>query len=192
MTASNQFSVACCSRPRLADLAKLAHVPTCPCIPSSRLPIVLPLSSSCSRWGAAVEGRCSLSGVVGPTFHSYARWTGGLQYQTDRWFDRHTSKVTTFEPSGNGWAPKAGKDGKPEVGFAKAKRPLRLDDWLEISLVGEAAGPGHLVRAASLGHSERRFVKCRKVRVTGGPERAFFGGARPRSLGRRPERGCLG
>ena len=93
------------------------------------------------RLDRAVEGRCSLSGVVGPTFHSYARWTGGLQYQTDRWFDRHTSKVTTFEPSGNGWAPKAGKDGKPEVGFAKAKRPLRLDDWLEISLVGEAAGP---------------------------------------------------
>jgi hypothetical protein len=26
-------------------------------------------------------------------------------------------------------------------------------------------------------------VKCRKVRVTGGPERSFFGGARPRSLG---------
>ena len=26
-------------------------------------------------------------------------------------------------------------------------------------------------------------VKCRKVRVTGGPERAFFGGASPRCLG---------
>ena len=36
-------------RLRLADCAKLAHLSACPSIPSSRPPIVLPLSSSCSR-----------------------------------------------------------------------------------------------------------------------------------------------
>jgi len=83
------------------------------------------------RLSPAEEGRCDLTGTEGPVFRGYSRWPKGLRYEPPGWWFPPVSSIDVPDP-------------KPGQGprFARARGPLRFDDWLETALFSDDGAVG--------------------------------------------------
>lgn len=68
-----------------------------------------------------VINRCDLTGMDGPAFKSFSRWTLGLQYEKPGWWFYAAVRIET-----------PNKPDEPQ--FLSAKGPLRFNDWIETAI----------------------------------------------------------